>query len=125
MLKDTFYKIVDFKKEGNSVHTTLKLNEQHVIFKGHFENQPVVPGVCLIQITKEILSYSLNKKLQITQADDIKFLQMINPKESSLLEIKITYSFESEEMIDANIIFFKEQQICGKIRSKLKDISKF
>ena len=31
------------------------LNPQHVIYNGHFPQQPVVPGVCMLQIIKECI----------------------------------------------------------------------
>ncbi|MDE1192011.1 MAG: 3-hydroxyacyl-ACP dehydratase [Arachidicoccus sp.] len=119
MLKDNFYTIIDFRKEENIVHAEIELNEQHEIFKGHFPNQPVVPGVCWMQIAKEILTYSLNKKLFLNHADDIKFLKMHNPNEQKNMEVKINYSLEKNDIINANIIFQKEDTIYCKIRCSL------
>ena len=30
------------------------LNPQHAIYSGHFPQQPVVPGVCMLQIIKRV-----------------------------------------------------------------------
>jgi 3-hydroxyacyl-[acyl-carrier-protein] dehydratase len=44
-LLNDFYTIDSFeKKEGNVISAQIKLNQSHSIFKGHFEQMPVVPG---------------------------------------------------------------------------------
>lgn len=119
MLKDNFYILIDLKKDVNALSATIAFNEQHAIFQGHFPGQPVVPGVCLMQIAKEILGYSLDKKLQLIKADDIKFLSMLDPYEQKNVDVKIDYAYPGNDLLDANIIFQKEGIIFCKIRCSL------
>ena len=52
LLKD-FYKILSVESIGGSQHiATVLINENHVIFKGHFPDNPIMPGVCMMQIIK-------------------------------------------------------------------------
>jgi 3-hydroxyacyl-[acyl-carrier-protein] dehydratase len=78
--------------EQNQINFTsqIHLNSEHPIYKGHFAQIPITPGVCLTQIIKEILMEKLQKELVLTQGDNIKFLAMINPKESPDLELNFT-----------------------------------
>ena len=55
MLKDSLYRILNISGENNAIEAIIELDEHHDIFKGHFPGQPVLPGVCMLQITKEIL----------------------------------------------------------------------
>ena len=50
MLKD-FYTLNTLQQiAANTYLCTLTLNAEHPIFKGHFPNNPVTPGVCMMQI---------------------------------------------------------------------------
>jgi len=52
MLLQNFYKIKDSKTTEKGFIYSININEKHEVFKGHFPDNPVVPGVCLIQIMK-------------------------------------------------------------------------
>ena len=54
MLKDDFFIFTDLQTEGNIVKTDIELNAAHTIFKGHFPDQPILPGVCMLQMVKEV-----------------------------------------------------------------------
>ena len=51
----------------------------HFIYQAHFPNEPITPGVCIIQITKELLDDFLTKKMDINQIKNVKFLSVISP----------------------------------------------
>jgi 3-hydroxyacyl-[acyl-carrier-protein] dehydratase len=62
------------------IEAEIVLKPTHPIFKGHFPNLPVVPGVCMVQIVKEIAEKQLNRKLFLATASNIKFLAVLNPE---------------------------------------------
>lgn len=93
MLAGKFYTIVTQQQpDAQSVHTTIALNAQHPIFGGHFPDQPVVPGVCMMQIIQELLSGAVGKKLLIEKAVNMKFLNMIDPVQQPEVNVEITYT---------------------------------
>lgn len=93
MLAGKFYTIVSQQQpDAQSVHTTIALNAQHPIFAGHFPDQPVVPGVCMMQIIQELLSGAVGKKLMIEKAANMKFLNMIDPVQQPEVNVEITYT---------------------------------
>lgn len=54
MLLENFYKIIHIKeREDGKQAIEIELNPGHVLYQGHFPGQPVVPGVCTLQIIKE------------------------------------------------------------------------
>lgn len=73
----------------------IDLNKKHKIYQGHFPSVPIVPGVCSIQIIKEVVQKILSLKLILIKANSIKFLSLINPNEISELLIKIILSEDS------------------------------
>ena len=106
-LLNDFYTITSFqKKENNALSVQIKLNESHPIFKGHFEQMPIVPGVCQTQIIKEILQQELNKNLNLTKGDNIKFTGMIIPAQNSNINVEVTYKeVEDQVVVDAKLFF--------------------
>jgi 3-hydroxyacyl-[acyl-carrier-protein] dehydratase len=52
---------------------------EHAILKGHFPIQPIVPGVCMLEMLKEILQQQLKKTLKLQSAPVVKFLTMFAP----------------------------------------------
>jgi 3-hydroxymyristoyl/3-hydroxydecanoyl-(acyl carrier protein) dehydratase len=56
MLLNSFYTLEAAPETTPTrVQATIRLNPDHAIFAGHFPGQPVVPGVCMLQIIKELL----------------------------------------------------------------------
>lgn len=54
MLLENFYKIIHRKeREDGKREIEIELNPGHALYQGHFPGQPVVPGVCTLQMIKE------------------------------------------------------------------------
>ncbi|MEZ4961240.1 MAG: hypothetical protein R2830_15545 [Saprospiraceae bacterium] len=91
-LLNNFYQIIDLEKTGdNSLSATLEINANHAIFGGHFPGIPVVPGVCMVQMVKELLEKTLGKTARLTASRNIKFLHVINPLEHKTVALKLDY----------------------------------
>lgn len=84
-----FYTCSNVQNNANSISCKVAFNEQHDIFKGHFPEQPVVPGVCMMEMVKELLQQQLGTALWLRNAGNIKFLQLITPDIQP--EISITW----------------------------------
>ena len=72
---------------SNNFNCTVSLNPNHEIYKGHFAQIPIAPGVCLVQIVKEILMDKFQQKLILSEGKNLKFLGLINPKTTNLFQI--------------------------------------
>lgn len=79
MLMNDFYTIETLKREQNSFSCTVAFNPQHDIFKGHFPGQPIVPGVCMMEMVKELLEQLTDSKLWLRAAGQVKFLRFVTP----------------------------------------------
>jgi 3-hydroxyacyl-[acyl-carrier-protein] dehydratase len=87
MLMNDFYSIEYMLREPNSASCKVAFNTQHDIFKGHFPSQPVVPGVCMMQMVKELLEQLVDKNLWMRDAGQVKFLQLITPDVQPVVNI--------------------------------------
>lgn len=109
MLLDNFYTIRHIEKSDSNWTVTIELNPDHPIYKGHFPEQPIVPGVCMLQMIKESTEEMVKSKLQFTQIASCKFLSAINPIESSVLELSI-----KREETEEGLIKLQAGGICNK-----------
>lgn len=117
MLENNFFYIRQLDKEDGKVQAQLELNPGHPIFEGHFPGQPVVPGVCMVQMVKEILQQSLNLRLQLQSADHIKFLSIIDPRQTQDIKAEITYKQEENE-VDIVASLQKEEGVSLKLKGR-------
>lgn len=109
-----------YSSENQTNFTSLiRLNSEHPIYKGHFTQIPITPGVCLTQIIKEILMEKLQKELVLTQGDNIKFLAMINPKESPDMELSFTLKTE-ENGVEVNAHYSAKGTTYTKFKGKFQ-----
>ncbi|HEY5368621.1 MAG TPA: 3-hydroxyacyl-ACP dehydratase [Hanamia sp.] len=116
MLKDKLFKITLSDHQEFTIHATLELDKNNEIFIGHFPGHPVLPGVCMLQMVKEVLEKTITKPLMLTKADQIKFLRLIDPAVDNPLQLAITYTpgEYNQIKVTASIIALKE--ICFKFK---------
>ena len=79
ILKNSLYTIADKRMEGSGIFYQILLDKNHFIYKAHFPNEPITPGVCLIQIAKELLEDYLHEEYEISYIKNIKFLSVLSP----------------------------------------------
>ncbi len=115
MLLNDFFYIRSLQNEADTLEVQLELNPAHHIFEGHFPGQPVVPGVCMVQMIKEILEQTLEKRVQLEQADYIKFLSVIDPRVNASLSAEISLQYTSNG-VAVNAVLRKETVISLKLR---------
>lgn len=96
MLQNSFYSLESPPEITlNRVQAIIRLNPDHVIFAGHFPGQPVVPGVCMLQIIKELLESAIGQRVQLTRAGNVKFLTVLTPQAHAVVSVQL--NFESSE----------------------------
>lgn len=119
MLLEDFYRIEEITPEsGSEFFVKVKLNPQHKIYQGHFPGNPIVPGVCQLQMLKEIIAEWLNRDLILSAASNIKYLHVINPLVDPELSFKISVT-EAVEVIEVKAEITAED---GRIFLKFKGV---
>ena len=116
MLQGNFYKVVSNQSNNGSLHALLELNADHHIFDGHFPEVPVVPGVCMMQMVKELVEDFTGQRLRLSKADHLKFLTIINPRDNKLLHVDIAVSSNSVKAFLVTAAFFHEDTTFFKFK---------
>lgn len=99
---------------------TLELNPAHPVYEGHFSGNPVVPGVCQVQMVSELISGIRGKELRLFSADNIKFMTMIIPENNSTIEAELQVK-TSENGISANAILRAGENVFIKFRGLYRE----
>lgn len=113
MLND-FYILETIKQEGQTVTAMLALNKAHAIFRGHFPGNPVVPGVCLMTMVKEVLEKALDQSFVLQEAKSVKFLGIVNPNENGLLVLQCDIVALENCSIKTNSVITAGDKVCYK-----------
>lgn len=103
-----FYTVQSQNGENGSYKIQISLNPKHEIFKGHFPGNPVTPGVCMMQIVKELTENITQKNLFVKSASNIKFMAIINPNETPDLTLDLIIDEKEDEIKVKNTSSFGE-----------------
>ncbi len=90
MLLTDFYTLTSFRQASETAYEAyILLNKAHAIFKGHFPGNPVTPGVCMMQIIKDLTEQITQQSLFLTRSSNVKFMALINPEENPDLRLEL------------------------------------
>ncbi|MDR2038535.1 MAG: hypothetical protein LBQ60_11490 [Bacteroidales bacterium] len=91
-LKGDLYNVVDLHKDADKIEYILRLNPSHFIYQAHFPGNPVTPGVCILQIVKELSMEHLQCDLFLKKISKVRFLHVIHPVENNQVNLTLTIS---------------------------------
>ena len=103
-----FYTLQSYDKNEKSFVANIILNKDHEIFKGHFPGNPVTPGVCMMQIVKELTEEFTGNKLFLKSASNVKFMAIINPFETPELSLQLDITENETDIKVKNTTSFGE-----------------
>ena len=115
------YSIVakEINDDGGVFH--LHLNPECIIYKAHFPEQPITPGVCITQIAVELAEIVVGHSLQMIGIKNVKFLSILSPTTQTEVTytIIIKSSDDKETRIQAvaqsdDVVYAKMSLICKR-----------
>ena len=120
LLKD-FYTINSIQKNDDGSHTVIIfVNEKHEVFEGHFPENPIMPGVCMMQIIKELVENISQKKLILQSLSNVKFMALINPFVNPELRLELSITPTEDGLIKVKNTSYFEQTVALKLSSVYK-----
>ena len=102
------FKITSIENAAPEVaRVAVELNEHHKIFEGHFPGEPIMPGVCLIDMIKIVTGKLKERRLFLKSGKNIKFIAKIDPfvNKHLLLDLKIKEKEGSEFEVSCTTFF--------------------
>ena len=120
LLKD-FYKVISLEKNDSQKYLAIILvNEKHEVFNGHFPGNPIMPGVCMMQIIKELTEQITAKTLVLQTLTNVKFMALINPEVTPELRLELDITITDEDLIKVKNTTYFNETIALKLSSVYK-----
>ena len=109
---EPFFTIHSKEIQEGQLNFNVALNPNHPVYKGHFPEKPVAPGVMLTQMVKNLLEIEYQRDLKMTEARNIKFMNMMLPEEASDVRVEITVKEDEKINVSArasiaDAVYFK------------------
>lgn len=114
-LTDGFFTFEAFRETENGFEADLRTNPSHFIYKAHFPENPITPGVCIIQAAGELLEQKLNRKLFLKTVKNVKFLSVIIPEKGKKIKYGFSNIVEDENGCKAQVVVSDEAAVYAKI----------
>ena len=73
------YQVASWEESDDNASCDIHYDSGHAIFRGHFPGNPIVPGVCTLQMIMELMERAVGKSLRLVSASNVKYLQLITP----------------------------------------------
>lgn len=98
----------------------MRIEKSHAIFEGHFPGQPILPGVCMMQLIKELMEVTDGVAYRIETAGNIKFLNLIDPVITERVMVSISIEQKNESGIKIQASLFAGDVTFFKLKAALK-----
>ncbi|NVO18770.1 MAG: hypothetical protein HXX13_03670 [Bacteroidetes bacterium] len=98
-LLGNLYSVESISYVESKLDCIITINENHELFNGHFPGNPIVPGVCSVQIIGELLSLNFGKEYHLVSSDNIKFITLVNPLEYRELRYEVSVLNQSPDSL--------------------------
>ena len=103
-LSGSFFTVLSSEVDEGLGTYDLRLNPDHFIFRCHFPEQPIVPGVCIVQMLSELLSGYAGRKLYVKEMRRVKFVGPVYPDQTPELSYRITSYNDDGETLTASAV---------------------
>ena len=119
--RNNLYTISSQENHEGTARYDLNLNAEHAIYKAHFPGLPITPGVCLMQIARELLEDHTGLALEITMVKNVKFLSVISPVEQPGITCSLSHVIVGETGVECRTqISAPDGQVLAKLSFKTK-----
>lgn len=89
MLLPDYYTILNRRSEGDATVFEIALNAACEVYKGHFPETPVSPGVCNIQMVKECVEEVVGKPLILNYIQQCRLTMLVTPQQHPTVEVRV------------------------------------
>lgn len=113
-LNKNLYKIINKETTGEVVTYTIALESSCPIYSAHFPEMPITPGVCQIQMVKELLEDHVNKILVIQGMKNAKFVSVLTPS-AKTVKVSISKVKQEDNQIKAQAVIADDEVTYAKL----------
>ena len=121
LIKDLY--TVDFlNDDGGGKHSaSISINPGHEVFKGHFPENPVMPGVCMMQVVKELAEQITSRTLMLHKLTNAKFMALINPETNPVVKLELEVRDGADGSIVVKNISYIDTVVALKLTAEFRN----
>lgn len=117
MLLNDLYFIDQQQTAESEALFSVSIHKSHSIFEGHFPGQPILPGVCQMEICHELINKTLERNTKLIQASSVKFLSFIDPNKNSSFDIKLNWTKDNDQ-VNVDALIYSNDLIFLKLKAQ-------
>jgi len=122
LLKD-FYKIISIETTAENKHLVqIYIKAEHEVFKGHFPGNPIMPGVCMMQIIKELTEQITASSLFMQSLSNVKFMALINPFSNPELRLELDILVTDTDLVKVKNVTYFDDTLALKLSSVYRKV---
>lgn len=122
-LQNSLFTIVSHTVAENRHDYNIRLDAEHFIYKAHFPDEPITPGVCIMQMALELMEEAVEKPLEVKCVKNVKFLRIISPQEVT----EVCYTLQKlnieENVVKCQITVSVGEDVYAKLSLICEEIS--
>ena len=107
------------KVTPQQIHAVFQFDGKLDLFKGHFPENPILPGIFQIEMVKYALEKSFGAGLNIKSVKKTKFSNLIHPEKN--VELDIAINSEKTNLLAVKAVLRVDETIAGKINLVLTE----
>ena len=111
-LKNNYYKLLEARRQdvATGIYHVALLTDCDV-YRGHFPQEPICPGVFNMQMVKECTEAFVGKKLHQTSVKQCRLVSLMTPTKCSEVDVRIDVLSASESSFTIKASIFDQEQI--------------
>lgn len=114
-----FYSYTITESSSNNLLISIIIDPSHEVYKGHFPQQPVTPGVILVEMVRKILSTHTGKDLFFSAAKELKFMSPVLPEQHTQIDLSLGYE-AIEEGYKVACVFKSDDTVFTKLKGTFR-----
>lgn len=115
MFQDDLFTIITENIAEQHAVFDIRLNAQHPIYTGHFPNDPITPGVCIVQMVTDLFAHIQQRECSMVAAKNVKFLNLIKPAEHEVVRFTLDWDGVGENQYKVKALVSAEDVVFSKI----------
>lgn len=90
MTAEELYRLSDGDKQEDTWVFEAELNPEHVVFRGHFPGNPVMPGVCTLHLVRACVAKAIGYPVVFSAIKSCKFLSAVIPVAGEKMQVSFS-----------------------------------
>ena len=118
-MNDKVFNILKTEKtaEGKDI-SEIMIDEKHDVFKGHFPDKPILPGVLMIAVIGSVLEKVTNEKRMMVEGENIKYLSVVDPTIDSRLTVDLSLKIDENNYYEVKSALRNGEKTFMKFKGK-------